>query len=376
MTTCKQDQNVPADAAGFISAVLGKGVNLAKPANVLTALNKSFAVKKDANGKSFVDFEPAPFVSLAGDAATLTGEPLGRLQRATTFAAEIRKAVANIQPLREDDCDNAGTLRDLLLASVDEVVNQLGSPEGPLVPVVESLGNDIVPRQYAALKTGFGFDDACINDVAQELVHTELANVGNYIDLLIEICTDVKKEAAGKKAISLGTQSMAVEHKLMCITEAVQQFLDSLEEAGIDPRCTTVNVQDGATATIGQFVDNIRDFVQGRGPSLIASTDGYELALAPTLAVFAKAADYLRNYNKKVFVDEMVTRSFDTLQAELSCASQLAGAVKRPKRSITYVTKSVPATPVHKGYIPIEGKGRSAHTRAGAVHASPKRAEG
>src|SRR5436190_19615857 len=140
MTTYAKQPNVPTDAAGFVSAVLGTRVDLdGDPRKITAALDQSFIVSVDANGKSVVTFEQQRFINVVGDAATLTGAPRSRLERAVTIGREIRLRIAKIPPLRADVCEDANTVKSIFLDSVDAVVNELGKAEGAIGPLLTSL---------------------------------------------------------------------------------------------------------------------------------------------------------------------------------------------------------------------------------------------
>ena len=345
MPTYPKQQTVPTAAADFVSAVLGTKVDLdGDPRKIEAALDKSFQVSVDANGKSFVTFAPQRFISVIGDEAKLTGAPKGRLDRAAAIARDLRLLIKGVPALRADGCDDADSVKSLFLDSVEAVVRELGKPVGAFVPLLESLGNHMIPAQFEELKTRLGYDPACINDVEQELHKTDLDTAFHYIGLLQTICDEAKAEALGQHDASLGTQSLLLEHELMCVSEATQHLTDSLEDGVIDPHCATIELPDGTTTTLGSFLDALGDFAQnGSLPLISRGADGYELSLAPTLAVFADAVKCLYEHKDhdgcrqpKLFADDNVKQALYALQETVCRASTLASQIKRPKPAYSY----------------------------------------
>ena len=345
MPTYPKQQTVPTAAADFVSAVLGTKVDLdGDPRKIEAALDKSFQVSVDANGKSFVTFAPQRFINVVGDGATLTGRPKSRLDRAAAIAGDIRVLIAKIPPLRADVCEDANTVKSIFLVSVDSVVNELGKAEGAIGLLLTSLRNQIA-AQFKELKSRLGYDPACINDIEQELHKTDLDTADQYICLLQAICDEANAEARGQADASLGTQSVKIGRELMCVSEATQHLADSLEEAGvIDPHCTTIELPDGTTTTLGSFLDALGDFAQnGSLPLISHGADGYELSLAPTLAVFAEAVKCLHEHKDhdgcrqpKLFADDDVKQALYALQETVCRASTLASQIKRPKPAYSY----------------------------------------
>jgi hypothetical protein len=344
MTTYAKQQN-PTDAAGFVSAVLGTRVDLdGDPRKIAAALDHSFVVSVDANGKSVVKFEQQRFINLVGETATLTGASKSRLERAGTIAGEIRLRIAKIPPLRADVCEDANTVKSIFLNSVDAVVNELGKAEGAIGTLLTSLSKQIA-AQFKELKSRLGYDATCINDIEQELHKTDLDTADQYIGLLQAICDEANAEALGQADASLGTQSVKIGRELMCVSEATQHLADSLEEAGvIDPHCTTIELPDGSTTTLGSFLDALGDFAQrGSLPLISHGADGYELSLAPTLAVFADAVKCLHEHKDhdgcrqpRLFADDEVKQALYALQETVCHASTLASQIKRPKPAYSY----------------------------------------
>src|ERR1043165_3611612 len=344
MPTYPKQQTVPTAAADFVSAVLGTKVDLdGDPRKIEAALDKSFQVSVDANGKSFVTFAPQSFINVVGDGATLTGRPKSRLDRAAAIAGDIRVLIAKIPPLRADVCEDANTVKSIFLDCVDAVVNELGKAEGAIGTLLTSFSNQIA-AQFEELTSRLGYDPACINDIEQELHKTDLDTANQYVRLLQAICDEANAEALGQVDASLGTQSEKIGRELMCVSEATQHLADSLEDGVIQPHCATIELPDGTATTVGSFLDALGDFAQnGSLPLISHGADGYELSLAPTLAVFADAVKCLHEHKDhdgcrqpKLFAADNVKQALYALQETVCRASTLASQIKRPKPAYSY----------------------------------------
>src|SRR3954447_17416200 len=184
MPTYPKQQTVPTDAADFVSAVLGTKVDLdGDPRKIGAALDQSFIVSADANGKSFVTVAPQRFINVVGDGAKLSGAPKSRLDRAVAIGRGSRALIAKIPPLRADVCEDANTVKSIFLDSVDAVVNELGKAEGAIGPLLTSLNYQIA-AQFKELKSRLGYTPACINDIEQELNRTDLDTADQYVRLM------------------------------------------------------------------------------------------------------------------------------------------------------------------------------------------------
>lgn len=346
-TTSKQQQNVPSDGAGFVAAVL-PGTNFDNPRSVAAALDQMFRVTADpVTGSTSVRFVPSTLVALASSSSVKTGASKSRRDFAANYAEQIRKLIQQVQPLHAENRENVDILRSLFLDSVDDVVRELGSPE-PLVPLISSLGHQMLPHQFKALADALGYDnEACIGDVAKELTRTDIDNVEMYVELLADICNEMKHEPA-RGDLSLGTHAIAVEHALACVAEATEQFREALQQAGVDPHCSSVKLPGGRTATLGKVIESLESFVSGRAPTLTSWKAGYTLSLAPRLAMLNDIMKNLKGTDAKLFDDPSVKRTLSTLKEQVESAHKLAAEIKGP-----HVTNDASATLPHEGRLPI-----------------------
>src|SRR6478735_2675037 len=179
-TTGLLDQGPTVRAA--IRDVLGVRSRVADPKAFTDALTAAFRLRM-VEGHVESQFVPRGY-AIQSDLGAVTGGQASLYRRATLARTEILRILDGLTPLRTDaDSDDMDAYRTIVRNAIQNLVDELGSPGGPRVAMVDSyltglLGAnpnrdpDQIGGQLGAIRDRFGLIDDNVNTVEEEGLRT------------------------------------------------------------------------------------------------------------------------------------------------------------------------------------------------------------
>ena len=286
--------------ASTLGDVLGWRPRAADTKAFSAALTASFDVRT-VEGHVETTYRRRGF-SMQADLGAVTGGQASLYARATSSRAEVLRLLDGLRPLRNDsDPEDSAAFRDLVRDGVTRLVDELGSPGGPRVPVVDSSFSmltgwhpgsaipattdpDEIRGQLGALRERLGLLDANVNNIDEETVRTTYWT-------LVDLVVDLQGSWAARRAMFLpgtgsgflGTDLIAISRLLYAGAEQVDELRDLLDSVGISVGEQQTIVLDRSTGlTLAGLLDWMETFLTVDGARYATSRDGLVTGFTPT----------------------------------------------------------------------------------------------
>ena len=301
----------PDSARSTIGAVLGWRLNPADPAGFVAALNRAFRLVEDEQGNTVARWVPPSYSvqSLEVGLGAVTGAQASLLAQARVGVEQVRPLVAGLAPLDPDsDKEDVEAVRGLILAELDEIVNQLGTEGGPVPQRVDSnfellLGDGITDTgpngdqikpydvetgrgQLGLLRDRLGLASGRVNTIEEEERLTNfLIIVGNIDTLRVTWLTQRKNFRGADASAFLGTQLVLLTRALLVVAESVQEVYFALDSVFVGPseRQVTLLPTTPQTITIAELLSWVEEVASNKRLDVIRSSgkDAIIHAFAP-----------------------------------------------------------------------------------------------
>ncbi|MBB6626483.1 hypothetical protein H5V45_04015 [Nocardioides sp. KIGAM211] len=319
------DQAFPAMTAGAPAAPVGVTALDQGPA-VRTALRNVLGVRsREEDPKAFVDALTAAFrlvrveghvesqfvprgYAVQADLGAVSGGQASLYRRATIARGEILRILDGLTALRSDaDADDMESYRVIVRNGVQSLVDELGSPGGPRVAMVDSyftglVGTgpvvaDTVGGQLGALRERFGLVDDNVNTIEEEGRRTSFWTLVDLVADLRDAWNRQRPAFSGAGGSGfLGTELILVSRLMEAASDQVEELeavLDSVLISASERR--TVLLDEETNLTLDGLLGWLAAFLADEGRRLAqdAGRDGIVAALAPTAVTLA---DTFRRY--------------------------------------------------------------------------------
>lgn len=268
--------------------------------------------------------------AVQADLGAITGGQASLYTRARTAHTEITRLLDGLTPLRPDaDPEDCEAYRTLVRDSVRRIVDELGTPGGPRVPLVNSafrtltgtapagplptplaaqqqrglrsvgapawpapsgpptLTADGIPGTLGALRDRFGLTDDNVNTVDEEKVRTSFLTL---VDLVVDLQRSWQQQVSafggGSGSGYLGTDLILINRLLAAAaeqTDEIEMVLDSALVSAAERQ--TLVLDRGNGLTLAGLLDWLRTFLTEDGPRLAQDTgrDGITTSITPTV---------------------------------------------------------------------------------------------
>jgi hypothetical protein len=266
------------------------------------ALTASFQLS-EVEDHVVATYSPRGF-AMQADLGAVTGGQASLYSRASAGRTQMLMLLDGLTPLRPDaDTENCNAFRGLVRAALAALVNELGTPGGPRVAVVDSylrqlfggdpakidaLTNaDDVAGQLGQLRVQFGLEDGYVNNPDQEGIRTSFWTL---VDLALDInrawqALRSQFTRANQRGF-LGTDLVLINRLLSATAEQVDEVesaLDSVFVSGAERQ--TIAIGPDEEMTVDEILSWTRIFVTEDGPRIArdAGRDGIATSFTPTV---------------------------------------------------------------------------------------------
>jgi hypothetical protein len=240
--------------------------------------------------------------AVQSDLGAVSGGQASLYRRATIARTEMLRILSGLTPLRSDpDPQDVDAYRTLIRIAVERLVDEIGTPGGPRVEVVDSYfrsltgklelppgtNADNVPAQLGALRERLGLTDGNVNTPDEEAVRTSFWT-------LVDLALDLQRSwfsqrghfSGGAGQGFLGTELILLAR----LMEAAADQVDELEAVfdsvliGKSERKTLLLATD-TMLTLDDLLRWLRSYLGEEGRRIAQDTgrDGIVSALAPTV---------------------------------------------------------------------------------------------
>lgn len=285
-----------------IRDVLGVRSRVADPKAFTDALTAAFRLTL-VEGHVESQFVPRGY-AIQSDLGAVTGGQASLYRRATLARTEILRILDGLTPLRTDaDSDDMDAYRTIVRNAIQNLVDELGSPGGPRVAMVDSyltglLGTnpnrdpDQIGGQLGALRDRFGLIDDNVNTVEEEGLRTAYWTL---VDMIRDLYGSWQSQSAhfggGAGAGFLGTELIFISRLMEAASDQVEE-LEAVLDSVLIPQSErqTIMLHDESNLTLDGLLNWLRGFLaeEGRHLAQDAGRDGIVSALAPTAVALAE----------------------------------------------------------------------------------------
>jgi len=381
-------------ARGTIGAVLGWRLNPADPAGFVAALNRAFRLVEDDQGNTVARWVPPTYSvqSLEVGLGAVTGAQASLLAQARVGVEQVRPLIEALTALGPDsDQEDVEAIRGLVLAELDELLNQLGTEGGPVPQRVDSgfelllgtgitntgpNGDQIKPYdvetgggQLGLLRDRLGLESSRVNTIDEEERLTNfLIIVGNIDTMRVTWLTQRKNFRGADAGAFLGTQLVLLTRALLVVAESVQEVYFALDSVFVGPSERQVlRLPTDPPITASELLSWVEEVASKKGIDLIRNSgkDGIIHAFAP---IVAKLSALVRGVETHLvnpgqnpplppgLYTQRVVVAWQGLAAHLASIEELMRAVRRTQPRIVRVSPKVGFTTETSKGLAIDGE--------------------
>ncbi|GCD91836.1 hypothetical protein [Nocardioides sp. LS1] len=283
-----------------IRNVLGVRSRHEDPKAFVDALTAAFRLVK-VEGHVESQFVPRGY-AVQADLGAVSGGQASLYRRALIARAEILRILDGLTPLRTDgDADDMEAYRVIVRNAVQSLVDELGSPGGPRVSMVDSylaglvgtgrVSADTVGGQLGALRDRFGLTDDNVNTVEEEGLRTAFWTLADLVADLRDAWDRQRSRFTGEDGGGfLGTELIFISRLMEAASDQVEELEAVLDSVlvGLSER-RTIMLDDDANLTLDGLLQWLSAFLTDEGRRLAqdAGRDGVVAGLTPTAVTLA-----------------------------------------------------------------------------------------
>jgi hypothetical protein len=349
------DGTVTPTVEGALRDVLGWRPRSQDTAAFSAALAASFQLS-EVEGHVVATYSPRGF-AMQADLGGVTGGQASLYSRAVSGRTQMLTLLDGLTALRPDaDTENCEAYRGLVREAVTTMINELGTPGGPRVAVVDAflrqllgtspvkastanLTADTVSGQLGQLRIQFGLVDTFVNSVDQEGVRTAFWTL---VDLVLDTnraWVNLRNQFTGKTQQGfLGTQLVIVNQLLSATAEQVddtEAALDSVFVSAAERQTITLPGTQGLT--LDGLLSWTRTFVTEEGPRIVrdAGRDGIATSFMPTvLDIVAQIAALMKAIGRPTIILPEVFRHIFAMPDTPAYSTQLPLVTVSPRSKL------------------------------------------
>ncbi len=346
------DGTVTPTVEGALRDVLGWRPRSQDTAAFNAALAASFQLSQ-VEGHVVATYSPRGF-AMQADLGGVTGGQASLYSRAVSGRTQMLTLLDGLTALRPDaDAENCEAYRRLVREAVTTMINELGTPGGPRVAVVDAflrqllgvspanastanLTADTVSGQLGQLRIQFGLVDTFVNSVDQEGVRTAFWTL---VDLVLDTnraWVNLRNQFTGKTQQGfLGTQLVLINQLLSAAAEQVddtEAALDSVFVSAADRQTIMLPGTEGLT--LDGLLGWTRTFVTEEGPRIVrdAGRDGIATSFMPTvLDIVAQVAALMKAIDRPTITLNPIFTGVFAIPATPAYSAQLPLVTVSPR---------------------------------------------
>ncbi|MGZ4464056.1 MAG: hypothetical protein ACXVW0_01710 [Nocardioides sp.] len=281
-----------------IRDVLGVRSREQDPKAFVDALTAAFRLVK-VEGHVESRFVPRGY-AVQADLGAVSGGQASLYRRASIARGEMLRILDGLTPLRTDaDVDDMEAYRVIVRNAVQALVDELGSPGGPRVSMVDSYlaglvgtgpaSADDVGGQLGALRDRFGLVDDNVNTIEEEGLRTAFWTLVDLVADLRDAWQRQRSRFTGGDGF-LGTELILISRLMEAATDQVDELeavLDSVLVTASERR--TIMLHEEANLTLDGLLQWLAAFLSDEGRRLAqdAGRDGIVAGLTPTAVTLA-----------------------------------------------------------------------------------------